>query len=362
MLRLRVNQLTVLRIPAVRARTLAIGLCLFAWTLSGTRAEAQFGPGSLTPITDSLYRASNGAWHGIVLVTDEGILIGDTLNTNFATWLREELTEQFPGIPVRYVVYSHSHWDHVEGGAVFADTATFIGHEGMLVNMDGRYPHMPGDMIDRNSNGTFEPEEFSIPANESPGVCGGRFMPDKDADNNGSLSPAEYFSQVHPPDIVYSDRMRLDLGGHRVELIHPGRNHGDDMTVLYFPDDGVVFAADFLADALVRDTMRSLPSACGPFDGHKLSEWIDSYRVVEALEFDTLAAAHGDVFTRQDVTDTREYFEYLVQEVSGAMSKGLSLEEMKATILLEPYRSWAQYDRLREKNIEAAYVNLTRYR
>jgi len=346
---------------AVRAGV-AVGL-LIALALSGVRAGAQFGrQPTLTPITGNLYRASNGAWHNIVLVTDAGILIGDTLNANFATWLQAELAERFPGVPVRYVVYSHSHWDHAEGGAVFADTATFIAHERMLVNMDGRYPHMPGDMIDRNDNGTFEPEEFSIPAAASPGVCGGGFTRNKDADGDGHLTPEEYFSEVRPPDIVYSDRMRLELGGTTVELIHPGRNHGDDMTVLYFPAERVVFGADFLADALVGDSMRSLPSACGPFDGHPLSEWIESYRVVEALDFDTLAPAHGGLFAKQDVTETREYFEYLVAEVSRGIRAGLGLEELKATVTLEPYRDWAQYDRLREKNVEAAYRNLTVYR
>ena len=330
----------------------------------GREAEAQRGgrAPTITNITGDLYRASNGVWHNIFLVTDEGILIGDTLNTGFATQLKSQLDARFPDIPVRYVVYSHSHWDHVEGGAVFADTATFIGHETMLRNMDGRYPHMPGDMIDRNSNGTFEPEEFTIPANESPGVCGFGFMPNKDADGDGRLTPAEFFSEVHPPDIVYSDRMRLKLGDRTIELIHPGRNHGDDMTVIYFPVERVVFAADFLADALVRDTMRSLPSACGPFDGHALAEWIDSYRVVEALDFDILAPAHGVFFTPRDVTETREYFEYLVREVSAAISQGLSLEEMTETLMLDPYRDWAQYERLRAKNIEAAYRNLTVYR
>lgn len=169
-----------------------------------------------------------------------GILLGDTLNTSFAAWLKGELETRFPGLPVRWVIYSHSHWDHAEGGAVFA--------------------------------------------------------------------------------------------------------------------------ADFLADALVRDDMHSLPSACGPFDGHPLSEWIASYRVVESLDFDTLAAGHGVFFTKQDVTDTREYFEYLVDEVSRGMSAGLGLEELKATLSLERYRNWAWYDRLREKNVEAAYRNLTLYR
>lgn len=41
---------------------------------------------------------------------------------------------------------------------------------------------------------------------------------------------------------------------------------------------------------------------------------------------------------------------------------GLSLEEAKATVMLEEYADWAQYDRLREKGVEAAYRNLTVYR
>jgi glyoxylase-like metal-dependent hydrolase (beta-lactamase superfamily II) len=342
---------------------IAVVTALAAIIVSGPEpTPAQFSPPTITHITGDLYRASNGRWHNIILVTDEGILIGDTLNTRFATALKSELEARFPGVPVRYVVYSHSHWDHVEGGAVFAETATFVGHERMIQNMDGRYPHMPGDMIDRNNNGMFDPEEFRIPAEAAPGVCGARFTESKDEDGDGRMTPAEYFSEIVAPDVVYSNSMTIHLGGRRIELIHPGRNHADDATVLYFPDDGVVFAADFLADALVTDTMRSLPSACGPFDGHPLSEWIASYRTVEALDFDILAPAHGAFYTKQDVTDTREYFEYLVAEVTAAMQAGLSLEEMKATLLLDPYRDWAQYDRLRERNVEAAYRNLTIYR
>ena len=61
--------------------------------------------------------------------TSEGIILADPINTDFAKWLKSELDSRFPGIPVRYVIYSHSHWDHIEGGAVFADTAQFVGQE-----------------------------------------------------------------------------------------------------------------------------------------------------------------------------------------------------------------------------------------
>jgi len=40
----------------------------------------------------------------------------------------------------------------------------------------------------------------------------------------------------------------------------------------------------------------------------------------------------------------------------------MSLEQMKESILLEEYKDWAYYDRLRVKAVEAAYLNLTRYR
>src|SRR5579862_8098644 len=130
-------------------------------------ATAQRGPArTITNVTSDIYRANNGNWYSLFLVTSEGILLADPISTDFATWMKGQLDQRFPGIPVKYVVYSHSHWDHIEGGSVFAATAHFVGQEGVLKNMDGRYPHMPGDMIDRNNNGTFEAEEIAIPGNQ----------------------------------------------------------------------------------------------------------------------------------------------------------------------------------------------------
>jgi glyoxylase-like metal-dependent hydrolase (beta-lactamase superfamily II) len=156
--------------------------------------------------------------------------------------------------------------------------------------------------------------------------------------------------------------MTLRFGGKTVELIFPGRNHADDGTAVLFTDERVLFAADFPADALVQDSMRSLPSACGPFDGHPMDEWIQSYRTIEALDFDLAVGGHGTVpFTRRDIAEGREFMEYLQREVQGAMSRGLSLEQMKQTLLLEPYRDWRHYGQLRIPNIEAAYFNLKNF-
>jgi glyoxylase-like metal-dependent hydrolase (beta-lactamase superfamily II) len=325
-------------------------------------AQGARGPArEIIQIAPDLYRAHDGNWYTIFLVTPAGIVLGDPINLNFSHWLKGELDTRFPQQPVRYVVYSHSHYDHASGGDVFASTATFVGHENMRRNMDGRYPHMPGDMWDRNNNGVIDPEEISIPTNAWPGICGlgpNSFV-QMDRNHDGKITPQELQADIHRPDIFYSDRMRIDLGGQTVEVIHPGLNHSDDASVMYFSAQRVVFATEFLADALVTTTMRSMPSACGAFDGHPMAEWIRSYRTVEAIDFDILAPGHGSaLFKKSDVVETRQFFEDLRAEVSAGMAAGKSLEELKRTITLDKYKDWAYFARLREANIAAAYENL----
>jgi glyoxylase-like metal-dependent hydrolase (beta-lactamase superfamily II) len=324
-------------------------------------------PRVFVPIKGDLWRVGNGNWWSLVYVTPDGIVLVDPISADFAAWMKSEFATRFPGKPVRYIIYSHSHWDHVGGAGVFADSHPHIvGQERILKNMDGRFPHMPGNMIDLNHNGTIESEEIAIPTLEHPGICGmGRgYFESIDRDHTGHITPAQWWAAqgVVPPDIVYSDRMTLVFGGRTIQLIFPGLNHADDGTVVYFPAERVVFSADFPADALVTTSMRSLPSGCGMFDQHPLAEWIRSYKTIEGLDFDILAQGHGSVtFTKADVSEGRGYFEDLRAGVAQGMAQGKSLAELKKTLLLEKYKDWAYYDMLREVDIEAAYLNLENY-
>ncbi len=345
-----------------------LGLAVAAFAAAASTlclAQPRTPAREITQIAGDLYRARNGNWYTVFLVTPDGIILGDPINETFSPWLKSELDARFPNQPVRYVVYSHSHFDHAAGGGVFADTATFVAHENMLRNMDGRYPQMPGDMIDRNLNGVIDRDEIDIPTNTRPGVCGmgPGFFDTFDRNGDGTMTPQELQQFIVKPTIVYNDRMRIELGGKVVELVHPGANHSNDATVMVFPAERAAFATEFIADALVGDNPHSLPSACGPFDGSPLAEWIKSYRAVEDLDIDVIATGHGSALVDKAlVRDTREFFEHLRSEVAAGMAAGQTLEQLKQSVTLEPYKGWANYERLRADNVEAAYRNLLLYR
>jgi glyoxylase-like metal-dependent hydrolase (beta-lactamase superfamily II) len=356
--------------PARLLHSLASSIALFLLiSQTASAADAAAPPRAparaITQVKGDVYRANNGGWYVAILDTPDGLVLVDTISTSFSTWLKDELAKKFPGKAVKYVILSHSHWDHSEGGKIFADTAKFIAQEGFLRNMDGRYPALPGDMTDRNDNGYIDVSEFVDPAREHPSFCGMNAVSvtSKDQDGDGRTTPTEFFSDTPRPDIVYSDRMTLRFGGKTIQLVFPGKNHANDGTAVLFTDERVLFTVDFPADALVQDSMRSMPSACGMFDGHSLDEWIKSYRTLEAMDFDISVGGHGRVpFTKRDITEGREFMEYLKREVETAMRKGMSLAQMKQTVMLEPYKDWRFFKELREANIEAAYLNLKTYK
>src|SRR5688572_30147500 len=117
-----------------RGLKVCLAALMAAWlAMPIVRAQPQGPAREIIPLTGDLYRARNGNWYTVFLVTPDGIILGDPINAAFATWLKNELATRFK-VPVRYVVYSHSHFDHAAGGAVFADTAIFVGHDRMLRN------------------------------------------------------------------------------------------------------------------------------------------------------------------------------------------------------------------------------------
>ena len=124
--------------------------------LVAAQVSAQPGPPTrvFEEVADNLYRVQNNNHYTMVLITDEGAIITDPINREFSTWLKEELGDRF-NAEVKYVLYSHHHWDHASGGAVFEDTAQFVGHQNMLTNlaMPSADTSLPANAVRMDANG-----------------------------------------------------------------------------------------------------------------------------------------------------------------------------------------------------------------
>src|SRR5919106_211629 len=96
--------------------------------------QTQYKGREIGKLTGDVYFARMDDYLSAFIVTREGIILVEPIGSEFAAWLKGELAQRFK-VPVRYVIYSHSHWDHASGGAVYADTARFVAHENLVKNI-----------------------------------------------------------------------------------------------------------------------------------------------------------------------------------------------------------------------------------
>ena len=249
-------------------------------------------------IAGDVYRFRDNHHYSVFMVTPEGVIATDPINADAAIWLKGEIARRFDK-PVKYLIYSHDHADHIAGGEVFAATATVVAH-------DNAKAHIIGE---------------------------------------GRPTAA--------PDITFSESMTLTLGGKVVELIHLGPNHSDNMIVMRFPAERILFAVDIVA----RNTI-----AYRDFPNVHIDGLIATLKRVEALDFDILAPGHGPLGTRADVAPHRRYIETLRARVLEHMRAGKTVDEIKSLVTMEEYESWAGYGRWRALNVEGMVRHLRLYR
>ena len=95
----------------------------------------------VTQITDDLYMFRFWVYRTIFLVTDDGVIVADPINPKAAGMLMEEI-RKITDQPIKYVIYSHEHWDHAAGGQVFKDAgAEFIAQENCVASSGSERTH-----------------------------------------------------------------------------------------------------------------------------------------------------------------------------------------------------------------------------
>jgi glyoxylase-like metal-dependent hydrolase (beta-lactamase superfamily II) len=280
-----------------RLSPVALALAVVALAVGPARAQ-QEPVREITRLAGEIYRFRNNLHYSIFAVTPAGIIVTDPINADAAQWLKAELKQRF-NRPIKYLIYSHDHADHIAGGQVFADEALVVAHE------------------------------------------------------NAKTHIIEEKRPTAAPQITFIDRMTIELGGTVVELTYVGRNHSDNSIVMRFPRERLLFAVDFIPVEMVA--FRDFPTSW-------IEDWIESLKGVEAMDFDVLVPGHGPVGRREHVRMFREYMEDLRGEVIRLAREGKSLDEMKQLIKLPKYQHWGRYEEWLPLNIEGMYRQVQLHR
>jgi cyclase len=155
------------------------------------------------------YLQPDGGWclnNAGVIVGSEGTVVVDTAATEARARVLRDAVHTISRKPVSILVNTHSHGDHTFGNSLFSDTATVVAHE-----------HAAAEMADHGLalTGLW------------PEVNWGRI-------------------ELALPEVTYRDRMTLPSVGPRVELLHLGPGHTAGDTVVWLPDQRVLFTGDLV--------------------------------------------------------------------------------------------------------------------
>lgn len=129
------------------------------------------------------------------------------------------------------------------------------------------------------------------------------------------------------PDELYDDRLTLDLGALRVELLHFGLAHTRGDQVIFLPEQRVLFAGDLLENRIFP-IFPWFPPQDADVDG---SLWIDVLGRLEELEPAVVVPGHGEVAGPELIGRVSSYLQDVRSRVRSAAG---ALDEVKAT--LEP--------------------------
>jgi cyclase len=270
-----------------RGFTAALLLSAGLWAFAASAAVPDFrlqkiGPGIWAAIVNDEGLAGGNA--GFV-IGDDGVLVIDTFqDPRPAKALLAEIRKLTP-LPIRFVVNTHYHLDHVNGNDVLAAAgATIVAH--------------------RNVRAWMRTENIKM---LDPPVT-----PEKKA----------RVASLTLPTVVYDSHIELYLGSRRINLrYYPGHTGGD--SVVSIPDAHVVFCGDMLWKEHVPNLIDA-----------STKPWIES---LDAMQKDygpsTWVPGHGGVANAQDVLAFRKYLADLREGVRREQAAGKSGDALVQALL-----------------------------
>jgi cyclase len=229
------------------------------------------------------------------VITNDGVVVIDTpqLPTR-AVAMRAEAESHGP---IRYLVNTEHHVDHIFGNYYFKGAGTVVNHQGLYDNF----------MVVAPILDPFAYAAEAIPTDDPDGLA---IFPDRE----------EYYQDPNKGTIVFTGDLVLRVGGTTFRCLHtPGHTPGQ--LAVHVPEEGVVFTGDTIFNQCQTWLMTS-----------DIEGWLAALERIRRLGFEHLVPGHGPVTDRSALDDQRAILLEWKAGVAAAVAEGLSREETQARV------------------------------
>jgi cyclase len=249
---------------------------------------------TLVKVKDGIYAAianeGGGAMAnaGFIDLGDKTVVF-DTFNTQQAAEDLKNAAEQFTNRPVTWVVNSHWHGDHIRGNQVFTGSS-IISSEKTYFMLKENTP----SRIEKQKNDMDGLEKYiqTLIDKDDPAL-------------KGEISFLKELALSLPtlrlvlPQYTFQEQFTFHGSKRSAQLIKFGRAHSPCDSVLYIPDDGVIFMADLLF-------VNTHPPF---FEEGDVGNWRQSLEKIMEMDFVTAVPGHGPVGTKDDLETIVQYMD-----------------------------------------------------
>jgi cyclase len=224
------------------------------------------------------------------VVTSAGVVVVDTPQLpSKAVKMRQEAESRGP---IRYVINTEHHVDHIFGNYYFKGAGTVVHHQGVYDNF----------MVPTAALDPFDYAAEAIPTDDPEGAA---LFPTRD----------EYYANPNKGELVFNSDLDLRVGGHTFHLIHtPGHTPGQ--VAVYVPRERVVLTGDTVFSECQTWLMTS-----------DVNQWVTALDVVQDLDVDFVIPGHGPVTSKKYLPTQRAVLLEWVSAVANAVAQGWSREE-----------------------------------
>jgi len=217
-----------------------------------------------------------------VIIGDRDVIVVDSLtNAAMTQSLRAEI-RRVTDKPIRFLINTHSHADHVYTNHLFPEATVISTHRGRQKT---------------EANQKVQGKHDALLA---------RLFSDVD------LKGGRYTLQ----DMSFSGSLFFYQGEREVRMLELGVGHSESDVVVHLPGEKIVFCGDVFMNGVTP-----LPG-----EGH-VTQTIANYKAIEALEADIYVAGHGVPGTLADVRAQRTLLESQFQHARECFERGMSYDE-----------------------------------